>query len=132
MIDREKVIKGLECCTEAKKYVCDECPYHHDPDGGMGSNCDQLEKDALEFLKGQEPERPEKIETGKMKICGLVSETKVDGRFNNFVGGFASGMTFSWRDLITDERKELWMTFEEWIRFSKEITEAVARFKMEG
>lgn len=131
MIDREKVIKGLYCCSRAPfEFTCEDCPYH-DPDG-TGFNCDQLEKDALELLTGQEPERPEKIETGKMKICGLVSETKVDGRFNNFVGGFASGMTFSWRDLITDERKELWMTFEEWIQFSKEITEAVARFKMEG
>lgn len=97
-----------------------------------GYNCEQLEKDALELLTGQETERPEKIETGKMKICGLVSETKADGRFNNFEGGIVSGMTFSWRDISTNERKEMWMTFEEWIQFSKEITEAVARFKMEG
>ncbi len=124
MIDREKVIKGLKCCTSQGYSTCSECPY--DPE------CNKLAKDALAVLTGQEPERPEEIETELMKICGLVSETKADGRFNNFEGGIASGMTFSWRDLITNERKEMCMTFEEWIRFSKEITEAVARFKMEG
>lgn len=128
MPDREKVIRGLKCCTkEPLVLACHECPYHVSDDG-THNNCDQLEKDALELLTGQEPERPEKIETGKMKICALVSEIGTDGRFTSFPGG----MTFSWNDSSTNKREEMIMLFGEWIRFSKEIAEAVARFEMEG
>lgn len=125
MIDREKVIKGLKCCTSQGYSTCSDCPY--DPE------CNKLAKDALEVLTGQEREQPEKIETGKMKICGLRSETKADGRFNNYPDVLRENfMSFTWRDIKTCEMQELSMTIEEWIRFSKEITEAVARFKMEG
>ena len=126
MIDREKVIKGLKCCTNKGYNHCSDCPYENL--NGNGAECFKLYKDALELLTGQEPKQPEKIETEKMKICGLVSEIGVDGRFTNYPGG----MTFSWRDGYTNERKEMTMLFEEWIQFSKEIVEAVARFEMEG
>lgn len=127
MIDREKVIKGLKCCTTSQGYNnCSDCPYANLD--GNGTECDKLVKDALALLTGQEPEQPEKIETGKMKICGLVSEIGTDGRFTSFPGG----MTFSWNDASTNKREEIIMLFGEWIRFSKEIAEAVARFKMEG
>lgn len=130
MIEREKVIKGLECCLHPFDLACEECPYH-DPDG-TGSICEQLEKDALELLTGQEPKQPEKIETGKMKICGLRSEAKPEGRFNNGPELAGKWMTYTWRDISTGERQELSMNVETWIHFSKEITEAVARFEMEG
>ena len=52
MMDREKVIKGLECCTTA--IGCYECPYAV---GGKATNaCNLLiDRDALALLKAQEP-----------------------------------------------------------------------------
>lgn len=52
MIDREKVIKGLETCyyPPAK---CEDCPYHDI------ENCnDALCSDALSLLKEQEAKKP--------------------------------------------------------------------------
>lgn len=69
MADREKVIKGLECCTG----YCDEdtgCPYYGD---GESFECEeQLRKDALALLKAQEPVKPTiDIRHGKsMWRCG--------------------------------------------------------------
>ena len=52
MIDREKVIKGLECCNhEIPK--CEKCPYNDGED-----TCPTLRTlfdDALALLKAQEP-----------------------------------------------------------------------------
>lgn len=50
MINREKVIKGLECCAELSG-KCSECPYNK----GIGvSYCTtMLSKDALTLLKAQ-------------------------------------------------------------------------------
>ena len=52
MIDREKVIKGLECCTFILgKRKCNECPYQKGlPDNG----CYQLQDDFHALLKEQE------------------------------------------------------------------------------
>lgn len=55
MADREKVIRGLECCTtfDSKGFpLCEECPY---ADDGTCPELDQLHRDALELLKEQEP-----------------------------------------------------------------------------
>ena len=44
MIDREKVIKGLECC---KTYAtCNKCPYN-----GEEQNCNSLRREALTLIK---------------------------------------------------------------------------------
>ena len=48
-IDREKVIKGLECCLAVAK--CGICPYNIGNDVWCGNN-DQLLEDALALLKG--------------------------------------------------------------------------------
>lgn len=52
MPDREKVIKGLECCTG----YCDEetgCPYY-DPDNEEAFACEEhLRRDAIALLKAQ-------------------------------------------------------------------------------
>ena len=47
----EKVIKGLECCTNSDMSMClDKCPYHTDGcSGGVKMMCD-----ALSLLKAQE------------------------------------------------------------------------------
>ena len=51
-MDREKVIKGLECCTFILgKRKCNECPYQKGlPDNG----CYQLQDDFHALLKEQE------------------------------------------------------------------------------
>ena len=62
MADREKVIKGLECCSQSDNYSrkpCKECPYNYEwrDDQGIVHLCQitQLRKDALFLLKAQEP-----------------------------------------------------------------------------
>lgn len=50
MTDREKVIKGLECCRVTK---CEECPYRKT----IGCITNGLVKSALELLKN-EPNAP--------------------------------------------------------------------------
>lgn len=49
MIDREKVIKGLEHCSEDG---CKECPYEQDCT--MADGFSELASDALALLKEQE------------------------------------------------------------------------------
>ena len=51
MTDREKVTKGLECCSvlEGK---CEECPY--DTEGYVGECVYALARDALALLKEQQ------------------------------------------------------------------------------
>ena len=49
MPDREKVLKGLELCTDISGRLCVSCPYYTDTD------CpEQLCADALALLKEQE------------------------------------------------------------------------------
>ena len=91
MADIEKVIKGLECCSEP--YVscvnCSECPYYNDNENKEKLlNCnDILCKDAMELLKKQVPiqvkdiaeeiigHKP-KVKVGHCPCCGqLLSES---------------------------------------------------------
>lgn len=53
MNEREKVIKGLECCNRENEDGCNECPYNFEcfPGDEMFS---VLATDALELLKWQE------------------------------------------------------------------------------
>ncbi len=61
MADREKVIRGLECCFDAK---CKECPYQDGlyckaipkKEKAMIDIPSWLARDALSLLKAQEPE----------------------------------------------------------------------------
>jgi hypothetical protein len=55
-MDRENVIKGLECCTFILgKRKCDECPYEKDL---SGKGCYQLQDDFHALLKEQETVEP--------------------------------------------------------------------------
>ena len=76
MADREKVIKGLECCSDVGGKHCYEgkCPY-----ASMSEPCrEQLVRDALALLKEQEAReltidewREWKANTKRNPICNL-------------------------------------------------------------
>ena len=53
MIDREKVLKGLECCS-MNGSGCKRCPYNKDCDEMPDYGNAQLCSDALELLKERE------------------------------------------------------------------------------
>ena len=55
MIDREKVIKGLECCAKDNCTITDICPYGKED---AGSCIERLCADALALLKEQEAVEP--------------------------------------------------------------------------
>ncbi len=71
MPDREKVIKGLECCCV---YIekCDECPYMAARDERLiWCHGREMEKDALALLKEQDAIEPKKqIEEAEWIVCG--------------------------------------------------------------
>lgn len=64
MNEREKVIKGLECClpmtTRKGLADCKQCPYDRKItlEGGVTECCHDLMADALALLKEQEPVEP--------------------------------------------------------------------------
>ena len=80
MANREKVLKGLECCLVFDEdYQCDECPYRATEDErkviDWCCHLEELRKDALELLKGHEPVKPYKIphsitHPGGAYVCG--------------------------------------------------------------
>lgn len=60
MVDKEKVIKGLECCAAMSGDECNKCPYGDECiDTDLLYGIPHLASDALAMLKGQE----ERIET---------------------------------------------------------------------
>lgn len=72
MAEREKVIRGIECCLDG---LCECCPYNSSD--GPGGCKDKLMVDALSALKEQEPRVLERTELtswgGVMYLeeCGL-------------------------------------------------------------
>ena len=69
MNDREKVIKGLECCI-SDAILEQECPYFRE------KHCDDvLKADALAILREQEAVEPrEQEETRTWTVCGTCSQ----------------------------------------------------------
>ena len=75
MPDREKVIKGLEHCSEDG---CEGCPY--EPDCLMADGFSELARDAMELLKEQETVEPERrflrpdkhFDTYRCKSCDFM------------------------------------------------------------
>ena len=53
MIDREKVLKGLECCCSMTGEACRQCPYDEECAEMIGSGSAHLCADALELLKDE-------------------------------------------------------------------------------
>ena len=70
MIDREKVISGLERCTLVDDYSCTGCPYSNcavSPDFPFGGECvNATQKDALAMLQADQAqlvEQRKRLET---------------------------------------------------------------------
>lgn len=76
MTDREKVIKGLECCM-AEKICASKCPYKGQCDDG-GYYYSKAIEDALSLLKAQEPRVLTLDEALEADVCWL--EKKGDDR----------------------------------------------------
>ena len=73
MNEREKVIKGLECCM-AEKICTSKCPYKGQCDDG-GYYYSKAIEDALSLLKAQEPIKPKvNIDTWVCGNCGTRIE----------------------------------------------------------
>ncbi len=69
----EKVIRGLECCSNRSTYD-EKCPYWfimNDPDMGIDECTSQLAKDALLLLKAQEPRVMTLTETFDAEVAWL-------------------------------------------------------------
>ena len=120
MIDRGKVLKGLECCTwsDAGLYegyavessMCEICPYH-DEKKQMGECNEDLRVDALELLKAQEPrvltleevqnDCPDyvyiEIASGRIKCC-VKDEGESSKYFGYFVYGFNECFIRGWKE----------------------------------
>lgn len=61
MIDREKIIRGLHCCSRTDDDNCCNCPYD-----AMDSDCSALmSMDVLELLKEQEAVEPVLMREGR-------------------------------------------------------------------
>lgn len=76
MIDREKVIKGIECSLNHHTEICEECPYYDlfKQEKHCGR---QLKLDTLELLKGQNGKWVWKSgDRYTCSVCGM--ETSVD------------------------------------------------------
>ena len=87
MIDREKVIKGLECCLSLSDDFPDEClkcPYVSDMDSEV-TCMRKMGSDALALLKEQEPVKPcVATDTWICPKCGhtLESQYLIDDKEN--------------------------------------------------
>ena len=78
MIDINKVLKGLECCSQMSGYVCRKCPYASDCND-LSAGIPHLASDALELLKEQEAEiRQLRLAIDIAK--GTCKGIKVEGR----------------------------------------------------
>ena len=90
MADREKVIKGLECCCHTDGSNCAKCPYDI-----ADSDCTALmSMDALALLKEQEARVMTLEEVKGMKrltICAVEQRSKViKNTFNAEYGGIVT------------------------------------------
>jgi hypothetical protein len=88
MPDREKVIKGLECCSKGDSADCDNCNYH----GAMTDvPCEStLMRDALALLKAQEPRvmTLEEVNALDWDYCYLEQERLPGKEYRGMLGKY--------------------------------------------
>ena len=96
MADREKVIKGLECCFNPHSENsclchCSECPYDSQDDNNWTQHCQiKLNMDALKLLKEQEPVTYKVVKAGEKSYpfydlvctgCGNKTGMRMDWKY---------------------------------------------------
>lgn len=89
MADKEKIVNGLECCSESSGYGCNYCPYGDECRKATLMGCAHLCRDALELLKEQEPVHVQKREFAHMWFwcCGSCGVAITEGdRFCRMCG----------------------------------------------
>lgn len=57
MFDRERIVKGFECCRYSLKSHCDECPYIYEGLCSINDCTADLASEAFAMLKEQKEER---------------------------------------------------------------------------
>lgn len=69
MIDRKKVIKGLECCVQLAGKVCMECPYANEcaEEEELLVGSSHLAADALTLLREQGAIKPTKFQKNNFR-----------------------------------------------------------------
>jgi len=75
MIDREKVIRGLECCEKANN--CGNCPY----DGECAKRGFALTRDAIALLREQDAVKPKWFLKDPFFRCGVCDKELPDSQF---------------------------------------------------
>lgn len=92
MIDKEKVIKGLECyatmCETGSRIACKDCPYF------MDCNPSQMMRGAIELLNEQEP----RVITLKEVLDFIMADKEMSED----------------DEIEFNERKPLYVEFREW------------------
>lgn len=105
MTDREKVIKGLECCTDGFMCKKEECPYYCK--SPINSTCRiELEKDAIALLKMQESSTNASISSAIE--CLLHPQDADDSDMSKAIDTAVRAMR-----LLQGEQEPRVMTFEE-------------------
>lgn len=95
-MNREKIIKGLECCEYKNKLHCDQCPYDYNGRGNERYECTaELSADALVLLKEQESKQVLSLadSVGEMTVgycpsCGkgIANKLSIPTKFCRYCG----------------------------------------------
>ena len=90
--NKEKVIKGLECCHNPGSENggclcnCSECPYNPPDDEDWTQTCQVgLNRDALFLLKEQEPVKAYHLHNAKISTYEEIVFTHMCGNCNGFI-----------------------------------------------
>ena len=92
MVDKEKVIKGLECCISGNTAICKRvgCPYAEEHNGISDTCIDYLMADALALLKAQEPRvmTLEEVNALDWDYCYLEQERLPGKEYRGMLGKY--------------------------------------------
>ena len=104
---REKVIKGLECCSQMAGEVCRKCPYANECEEGDGLlvGSAHLAADALSILKAQEPRLITNDDFVNADAWGTIPAWI---EYNPAIEGAESGWAIIDSDILGSPFKKAW------------------------